>query len=98
MCGKEYDVCPTCEESRLNPWRKTVCCAQHYQIRMVYLQYKDGCVTIEQAKEMLDNIGCIDISGLKPGYQEFIKQTQHVVTDNPVTPSVFKKAKKNKSK
>ena len=92
-------MCPTCEESRLNPWRKTVCCAQHYQIRMVYLQYKDGCVTIEQAKEMLENIGATDGSGLKPGYQDFFKQifsTNKVVAEETVATSVFKKKRKSK--
>lgn len=94
-------MCPTCEEARINPWRKTVCCAQHFQIRLAYLQYKDGDVTIEQAREMLENIGVTDGSGLKPGYQDFFKQifgTNQVVAEKPAAASVFKKEKKNKAK
>lgn len=87
-------MCPTCEESRLNPWRKTVCCAQHYQLREVYLQFRDGIITMDQAKEMLENIGITvsDGDNLKQGYKDFLNK----VFEAGISPvvSVFKKKNK----
>lgn len=71
VCGHEYDLCKDCEQSRINPWRKTVCCVEHFQIRQVFLQYRDGCIDLTEAKQMLEGIGQTSGDGLKPSYQEF---------------------------
>lgn len=74
VCAKEYDACPNCEDSHINPWRKTVCSREHFQIRDVYFQYRDGSISAAQAKEMLERIGITDGDNLKQGYQNFINE------------------------
>lgn len=99
VCGKEYEVCHSCDGTRINPWRKTVCCPQHYQVRMVYFEYRDGSITADQAREMLEHIGITDASGLKEGYQDFFKQvfsSNHRVEEKSNASSLLRKNKKKK--
>lgn len=74
VCNKEYEACPSCEDTRLNPWRKTVCCAEHFQIRMVFLDYLDGRITANEAKDMLETVGLTDGAGLRAGYRDFFNK------------------------
>lgn len=74
VCGKEYNICGDCESSRMNPWRRTTCCVEHYQIRQVFLQYRDGHITIDEARQMLEGIGQTSGEGLNGLYQGFFRK------------------------
>lgn len=91
VCGKEYNVCGDCETSRLNPWRRTACCVEHYQIRQVFLQYRDGHITVDEARQMLEGIGQTTGEGLNGLYQGFFSKVFEPI---PVE-TKFKKAYKN---
>jgi len=74
VCGKEYTVCKSIRDSKMNPWRKTACCIEHFQIRQVYMQYRDGAINKVVAREMLEHIGVTSGKGLKQGYHEFFEE------------------------
>ena len=57
ICGKEYDICPTCEQIRtFTPWRRVVCDAKEFIIYTTLSKYdldKDA----KEAVESFDNLG-----------------------------------------
>ena len=97
VCGQEYESCPTCEESRINPWRKTVCCREHFQIRMAFFQWRDGELSDIEVKDMLESLGLTDSSNLRVGYQDFFNKI-FASTKEEKIPVVIEYPKKKRRK
>lgn len=50
-CGKEYPVCPHCEQdARLNPWRMICDTEPHFLVWTAVNQYRQGIISKETAK------------------------------------------------
>ena len=69
VCGAGYMICQDC--TSVNSWRIAACSRQHYQIRQIFLSYRDGLISADVAKEMLDRVGEFDYSAFTPGYRAF---------------------------
>lgn len=69
VCNKEYTVCRDCQNA--NSWRHATCCPSHFQVRAIFLDYRDGLISIEQAREQMARVGSLDISGFRDGYKKF---------------------------
>lgn len=69
VCDKAYHVCRNCQNA--NSWRYATCCPSHFQVRAIFLDYRDGLITIKQAREQMARVGPLDISGFRDGYKKF---------------------------
>ena len=69
VCNKEYTVCRDCQNA--NSWRYATCCQSHFQVRAIFLDYRDGLISIEQAREQMARVGSLDISEFRDGYKKF---------------------------
>ena len=69
VCGEGYTICHDC--TSVNSWRIAACSRQHYQIRQIFLSFRDGIISADVAKEMLDRVGEFDYSAFTPGYRAF---------------------------
>lgn len=55
ICGERYHVCNTCKSVKtLKPWRTITDTIDCYKIYMVIHDYKNGILTKENARKMLD--------------------------------------------
>ena len=72
VCGAPYHICHDC--TSVNSWRVAACSSQHYQIRMIFLQHRDGLISEDMAKEMLARVGELDFSGFTAGYKAFFEK------------------------
>lgn len=55
ICGSKYHVCMTCKSTKtLKPWRTITDTIDCYKIYMVIHDYKNGTLTKENARKMLD--------------------------------------------
>lgn len=56
-CGKEYPVCPHCEQdARLNPWRMICDTEPHFLVWTAVNQYRQGIISKETAKADLTTL------------------------------------------
>ena len=69
VCGADYRICRDC--TSMNSWRVSACSRQHYQIRQIFLSFRDGLISADVAKTMLDRVGEFDYSAFTPGYRAF---------------------------
>ena len=69
VCNKAYHVCRDCQNT--NSWRHATCCPSHFQVRAIFLDYRDGLISIEQAREQMARVGSLDISEFRDGYKKF---------------------------
>ena len=69
VCGKAYHVCRDCKNA--NSWRFATCCPSHFQVRAIFLDYRDGLITLETARTQMARVGSLDISEFKDGYKKF---------------------------
>lgn len=79
VCGTPYYICKNCE--KLNSWKTSACSTQHFQIRQIYLQYRDKLITLKQATTMLSHLGEIDYSNFTDGYKAFFEMVYMPVPD-----------------
>lgn len=96
VCGGEYEACPSCEDSRINPWKKLVCSKEHFQIRMTYFQWRDGEITDAEAKDILVHLGLTDTSGISYGYDEFMNKVLAVEENESIFSISAPRSKKKK--
>lgn len=55
ICGEHYYVCNTCKSTKkLKPWRTITDSIECYKIYMIIHAYKNGSITKEKARKMLD--------------------------------------------
>lgn len=102
VCGAPYKICHVC--TSVNSWRVAACSTQHYQIRMIYLQFRDGLISEDAAKEMLARVGELDYSGYTAGYKAFFEKLYEppvvgiddvdVVEEEPVVTAVKRRRTK----
>lgn len=69
VCGKAYHVCRDCKNA--NSWRFATCCPSHFQVRAIFLDYRDGVITLDTARAQMARVGSLDISEFKDGYKKF---------------------------
>lgn len=69
VCGKAYHVCRDCKNA--NSWRFATCCPSHFQVRAIFLDYRDGLITLDTARAQMARVGSLDISEFKDGYKKF---------------------------
>lgn len=69
VCNKAYHVCRDCKN--VNSWRYATCCPSHFQVRAIFLDYRDGLISIEQARAQMARVGPLDISDFRDGYKKF---------------------------
>ena len=69
VCGAGYRICRDC--TSVNSWRVAACSRQHYQIRQIFLSFRDGLISADVAKTMLSRVGDFDYSAFTPGYRAF---------------------------
>lgn len=77
VCGKEYDVCPTCASVRTyTPWRTICDTSQHYQIWVIVDQYKKGVIGKTAARKMLQRVRIKvgDAKGYIPAVRDMIQE------------------------
>lgn len=55
ICDKEYNYCPHCK--RYESWKMYTCCAEHYQIKLILTEFREGILTALEAKNKFQNIG-----------------------------------------
>lgn len=55
ICGKEYDYCFNCKNS--NNWRRFTCTSDHYCIRQIIVDYREGIINAEKATELFAKEG-----------------------------------------
>ena len=92
VCGKEYDACFNCNETKnLRPWRTVCDTVECYKIHVILSDYNNGYKTKEQAKEALSNID-YKLDELKESVQKMIKDI--VSVNKPKTISSDKKDNK----
>lgn len=73
LCGKEYDVCKFCANTKkYTPWRIMCDTADHFKIYMIVRSLSDEVITASEAREQLDNAGlkAEDIKEFIPSVQE----------------------------
>lgn len=95
VCGKEYDACFNCQETReLRPWRTVCDTVECYKIHVILSDYNNGYKTKEQAKEALSKID-YKLDELKESVQKMIKE---IVAENKVKTTSYEKkdTKENK--
>lgn len=76
ICGKEYDVCPTCAEIKVyKPYRMYFCGETHYKVWMTLKQYKEGIIDPSTAKEQLTELrlSAKDVLAFIPSVKELYK-------------------------
>lgn len=57
LCGKEYRVCKLCSATkRYTPWKIDFDDPRHFKIYAVVRDIREGTITAEEAKEMLDQL------------------------------------------
>ena len=67
-CGKEYPVCPHCEQdARLNPWRMICDTEPHFLVWTAVNQYRQGIISKETAKADLSDTTQANITELISG-------------------------------
>lgn len=54
VCGKEYEMCRSCDPSVMFSWKLMTDTTEHFGIYMVLKDYNDGIITIDKAKELLE--------------------------------------------
>ena len=69
VCGRAYHVCRDCKNA--NSWRFATCCPSHFQVRAIFLDYRDGIITLDAARAQMARVGSLDISEFKDGYKKF---------------------------
>ena len=103
VCGAGYTICHDC--TSVNSWRIAACSRQHYQIRQIFLSFRDGLISADVAKEMLDRVGEFDYSAFTPGYKAFFTMlyaepavdVQNVDVDEEVVEPITKKRRSTKA-
>lgn len=96
ICGKQYTYCPNCANT--HGWRFYTDSYEHYQIYMAITQYKDGFMTKEDARTILNGLGIksnSDLSNLKSNIAEYISKII-TVEEKPESKTVLKKSRKSK--
>lgn len=77
ICGIEYEVCPTCAETKMyTPWRIICDTATHYQIWLIIRQYKEGIISKETARERFTSLKI-----KKSDYENFIPSVRQVIDE-----------------
>ena len=94
VCGKEYEVCTSCQNIKnLNPWRTICDTEEHYQVYVVVKDYNTKKITANDAKTMLENVNfdVNTISEYKDNVQKSLreifrtrvnKKSEHKTTEN----------------
>lgn len=75
ICGKKYNYCPSC--SRTHAWNFYTDTHRHYQIYMIIEELNSGVISVEEAKNMLENTGVsadTDRSEFKPSVADQIRK------------------------
>lgn len=81
VCGKAYHVCRDCKNA--NSWRFATCCPSHFQVRAIFLDYRDGIITLDTARAQMARVGSLDISEFKDGYKKFFDLLYSKVIPEP---------------
>lgn len=75
ICGKKYNYCPSC--SRTHAWNFYTDTHRHYQIYMIIEELNSGVISVDEAKNMLENTGVsadTDRSEFKPSVADQIRK------------------------
>lgn len=93
ICGKEYEVCPTCAEvKQYTPYRIICDTPKHFQLYTLIREYREGVVTPLEAKRELEQIGVskAELKTLIQSVQDFVKEVRAVkepVNDSEEAPN-----------
>ena len=84
ICNSKYHLCRTCEQNRGNwhSWRMLTDTEEHYQIYAMLIQYDDGTLSKEDARDFLKKC---DISDMKTWNPIVKKQIQEIMKEDSNT-------------
>lgn len=86
VCGKAYHVCRDCKNA--NSWRYATCSPAHFQIRAIYLNYRDGLIDLDRARAQMNRVEHSDWHDFKSGYQKFFELLYPTVVNEGLEPVV----------
>lgn len=79
ICGKDYEVCPTCESVRtFTPWRTLVCCATEFVLFETLSKFDCDKNAVE-ANDVLKQLDITDIDKYLPHVQKQITDIRSIV-------------------
>lgn len=74
ICGGEYHICLSCQDSmKLHPWKIHCCSAVHFQIFQIVRGFSTGVYTKDEAKEKLKNVNLEDLNSFRPHIKKVIE-------------------------
>lgn len=74
ICGNEYHVCLSCQDSiKLNPWKIHCCSSSHYKVYQAVHGYTTGVYTKKEFKNKLSKIDLHDLDSYIDSIKTIIK-------------------------
>ncbi len=92
ICGKKYNYCPSC--SRTHAWNFYTDTHRHYQIYMIIEELNSGVISVDEAKNMLENTGVSADTGwseFKPSVADQIRKIVNYTESKTVRTCLHKK-------
>lgn len=90
ICGNGYNMCLTCQESKINPWRSIVDSVEHYKIFIIIRDYENGYIDKNEANKLLNQR---DLTGLVIFVPEIKAKIEEIMT---VENKIISKSKSKK--
>ena len=98
ICGKEYHFCPTCSEDYNKPtWYAIFDTERCHDIYEICTNYRDGIITIENAKERLSKFDLSDLENFAEATKNQIKEILSYKDETKPMDKLPKMANKNKA-